>query len=425
MKRRSLLLGILAVGALAAGGAVVSRPEDEGAPYDDYFRTLNAELRRNGPMRPCMVVDLDRLDHNIDAVTLAVRAPKKRFRVVAKSLPSAGLIAYVFKRAATDRLMSFHQPFLNADAQNFPDAEILLGKPLPARSAQLFYQQHKGTLDPARQIQWLIDTPQRLQQYLELANALGTPMRINIEIDVGLHRGGVVNPAALGQLLGLIAANPQRLSFAGFMGYDPHVVKIPRVLGTPEQLFADSMARYQDCVDLLRREHAGLWRDDLTFNGAGSPTYALHTAETLTNDLSVGSGLVKPTDFDVPTLDAHVPACFIATPVLKAHPGLLIPGLEQKSAIFSWWDPNQRETFFIYGGNWMANYESPRGLRRNDLFGHSSNQEIATASPAVGIGVDDHVFLRPTQSEAVFLQFGDLVAVRGGRIEQSWPVYVG
>ncbi len=36
--------------------------------------------------------------------------------------------------------------------------------------------------------------------------------------------------------------------------------------------------------------------------------------------------------------------------------------------------------------------------------------------------VDDHVFLRPTQSEAVMLQFGDLVVVRGGRIVDSWPV---
>ena len=38
-------------------------------------------------------------------------------------------------------------------------ADILLGKPLPVRSAQLFYQQHSGPFDPAKQLQWLIDTP--------------------------------------------------------------------------------------------------------------------------------------------------------------------------------------------------------------------------------------------------------------------------
>jgi D-serine deaminase-like pyridoxal phosphate-dependent protein len=36
--------------------------------------------------------------------------------------------------------------------------------------------------------------------------------------------------------------------------------------------------------------------------------------------------------------------------------------------------------------------------------------------------VDDFIFLRPTQSEAVLLQFGDLVGVRGDKVEQRWSV---
>ncbi|MDR3415511.1 MAG: hypothetical protein P4L83_04920 [Nevskia sp.] len=96
------------------------------------------------------------------------------------------------------------------------------------------------------------------------------------------------------------------------------------------------------------------------------------------------------------------------------------PGFEQGSRILSWWDPNLRETYFIYGGYWMADYESPKGLRFNATYGHSSNQEIVNASPGVGLRVDDQVFLRPWQSEAVLLEFGDLVAVRDGRIVDSW-----
>ncbi len=99
---------------------------------------------------------------------------------------------YIAQRAGTQKLMSFHQPFLNHDAQVFPQSDILLGKPLPVRSAELFYQTHKGPFDPAKQLQWLLDGPERLQQYLALAQGLGTRMRINIELDVGLHRGGSV-----------------------------------------------------------------------------------------------------------------------------------------------------------------------------------------------------------------------------------------
>ncbi len=40
-------------------------------------------------------------------------------------------------------------------------------------------------------IQWLIDTKQRLQQYLEIAQLYALSLHVNIEIDVGLHRGGV------------------------------------------------------------------------------------------------------------------------------------------------------------------------------------------------------------------------------------------
>ena len=86
------------------------------------------------------------------------------------------------------------------------------------------------------------------------------------------------------------------------------------------------------------------------------------------------------------------------------------------------WDRNRRRSFFIYGGKWMARFASPTGLLENPLFGTSSNQAIVNASAAVDLAVDDYLFLRPTQSEAVLLQFGDLLAVRDEAIAGWWPV---
>ncbi len=149
----------------------------------------------------------------------------------------------------------------------------------------------------------------------------------------------------------------------------------------------------------------------------------MHERERTSSEVSVGSALLKPTHYDLPSLEEHQPAAYIATPVLKSTGAVRIPALDGKSALFSWWDPNQRETFFIYGGNWMAEPESPTGLQFNGLYGRSSNQEMINGSHAVGLGVDDQVFLRPTQSESILLQFGDLLAVRDGRIVEQWPVY--
>lgn len=423
-RRRKILLGTVGVAAVGAAGALALRPRDNGAPHEGYFAALNEELKKNGPMCPCMVIDLDRMDRNIELVTQSLRQGGKHYRIVEKSLPSQALIDYVAKRSGTKRLMSFHQPFLNTDARIFPDFDILMGKPLPVRSAELFYAQHKGPFDASRQLQWLIDTPERLQQYLALATGLGTRMRINVEIDVGLHRGGVADNATLGRMLDMIAANPRQLEFAGFMGYDAHVgFGVPKALGTPQELLAKAMAIYQGFADHVRGQYPALWKDDLTLNTGGSPSYKLHEAEKLSTEVSTGTALLKPTHYDIETLAEHVPAAFIATPVVKATGPVEIPALDGKSKVFSWWDVNQRQTYYIYGGWWLGEYESPRGLQFNGILGHSANQENVNGSPATGLKVDDQVFLRPAIAEGVLLQFGDLVTLRGGKVQDHWPVY--
>ena len=86
MKRRHFLIG-----ATAAAAALVwwKRPGDRGQPYDAYFSALNRELARNGPMRPVMVIDLDRLDRNIDRVASTLRDAGKHYRIVAKQEATA------------------------------------------------------------------------------------------------------------------------------------------------------------------------------------------------------------------------------------------------------------------------------------------------------------------------------------------------
>jgi D-serine deaminase-like pyridoxal phosphate-dependent protein len=398
------------------------RPDDDGGSYDPYFRALNATLRQRGPARPTLVLDLDRLDRNIAVLRESIRAPKS-FRVVDKSLPSIPLLEYIFEHAATNRVMSFHQPFLSQVAEQLPNAQILLGKPMPMRSAETFYAGLRGAFDPDRQLQWLIDTPERLAEYATLADRLGRRLRINVEIDVGLHRGGVQDTATLDRILAGIVADPQHLEFAGFMGYDPHVAKVPAWARSRASLIQEVRATYRGYVDFVRQRYPQLWNDQLTLNGAGSPTYRLYEDDTLVNDLSVGSALVKPTDFDLDTLIPHVPALFIATPVLKAGARARLPGLDWLSDLLDWWNPNLARTFFLYGGYWMAHPVSPPGLHNNSLFGRSSNQEMLNGSTRVELGVDDFVFLRPTQSEAVMLQFGDILVVRGPEIVDHWPVF--
>jgi len=420
MRRRTFLLGSAA--AVAVGAML--KPEDNGLPYDKYFSDLNAKLQDEGNYLPTMLVDLDRLDKNILALKSQLN-PDTDFRIVAKSLPSPELLGYIMDQADTNKLMVFHQPFINDIAQRFPNADILLGKPIPVKAAERCYQllkQNESKFDSEKNLQWLIDTPSRAEQYLALAKTLNIKMNLNVELDVGLHRGGLKSFAELDVILDLVANNRNFIEFTGFMGYDPHVVKVPTIVKSPEQAYLESQAVYQGFIQHLYKAKPEYQNAKLTFNGAGSPTLAMHQIKTVCNELSAGSCLVKPIDFDIPTLSQYQAAAFIATPVLKKMSGTELPAAEVAKNVFPLWDPNMEQTFFIYGGKWLADYESPKGLQGNGLFGTSTNQQIVNGSYKVSLNVDDHIFLRPSQSEFVFLQFGEISAIRNGKLVKNWSI---
>ena len=216
-------------------------------------------------------------------------------------------------------------------------------------------------------------------------------------------------------MLDTVRAYNEELRLRGFMGYDAHVPKVPWPRKV-EHASARAKKRYADLLKFAFRGWSDLEEGDWWVNGAGSPTISLHHEESPLNDYSVGSALVKPVAFDLPSLESFEPAAWIAAPVLKRTPGVKIPFAEKLPS------PG-RDALFIYGGKWMAEPCWPEGLRENPVYGVSSNQQMLTVPRGSDIAVDDYVFLRPVQSEAVLLQFGDLCITRGTRHTGNWPVF--
>lgn len=401
----------------ATTSLILWRPGDAGAPHNRYFAQLNKLLKRNGPGHPVMLVDLNRLNRNVDLLAKSVGADKT-YRVVVKSLPSVPLLKHVMERAKTNALMVFHQPFLNAIAESFPQADVLLGKPMPVAAVRTFYKKlGLSTFDPSTQVQWLIDTKERLLQYQNLARQLGIRMRINLEIDVGLHRGGLPQPQAVEPLFDMIKADPGHLVFSGFMGYEPHLTGLGAGLDHPA--VQSVLTAYSGFLDGARERDIPI--ENLTLNGAGSHTLRIYEKDNLMNDLAAGSAVVKPMDFDTWHLTENEPALFIGTPILKQYDKLRIPGDPWFTDLLQRWDPNRRRLHFIYGGYWKAKFVSPKGVP--DAIYHSTNQEPVSTSTSVDLGVDDYMFLRPTQSEHVMLQFGDLLIVKDNQLIDRWPVF--
>ena len=320
----------------------------------------------------------------------------------------------------SNRLMLFHQPFVNEVAKRFPHTDILLGKPMPVAAARNFYTQYEsGEFNSAKQLRWLLDTAERAGQYDALAQELDREMLACIELDVGLHRGGVRTDEQLVSMLEIIQQSPH-LKFCGFMGYEPHVTKVP---GDSIKYRDQAMATYSHYVDVAKEYLGSDWPQDVLLNAGGSPTYQMYNEGHYPfNEMASGSCLVKPSDFDLSSLADHIPASYIATPVLKRLDTLEIPGINI-GGLQSLWNPNRARTFFTYGGYWKAKPESPRGLATNPVFGQSTNQEMLNGSRNINLQPDDWVFLRPTQSEFVFLQFGDIAVYDDGVITERWPVF--
>jgi hypothetical protein len=82
------------------------------------------------------------------------------------------------------------------DGRKVTVLKMLLGKPMPVGAVRTIYANldDGAPFDPASQIQWLLDSEDRLIQYLEFAREKGRKLSVNIEIDVGLHREGSVMP---------------------------------------------------------------------------------------------------------------------------------------------------------------------------------------------------------------------------------------
>jgi D-serine deaminase-like pyridoxal phosphate-dependent protein len=365
---------------------------------------------------PRFLIDRQRLGANAAAVTQ--RASGEGLRLVLKSLPCPALVEHLMARTGTDKLMVFHLPFLIAAAERWPQADLMLGKPLPAAAVEAFYRRSSRLprFDARRQLHWLIDTPQRARVHAAIARRHDTRLQVVIELDVGMHRGGVGTPDELDAVLGELARAGHRLELTGFMGYDAHAGKrVP--WRSRAAAVAAANGRYRALLAHARAAHPELLPERPILNGGGSPTFTAHAGDdSPLTEVAIGSAFVKPAEFDLPQLEAFEPACWIAAPVIKRLRGVRIPFLEWLSPL------SRRDTLFIYGGRWPARPCWPPGLRESALYGPSFNQQFMTVPRSAPVSVDEFVFLRPLQSESLMRSLGPVLVLEQGEVVDEWPV---
>ena len=365
----------------------------------NYFEQIEALLTKQGIARPVALLDLDRVDHNLDLISSRLR---DRLRVVTKSLPCLDLLQYVFERTACNRLMAFHVRFLPMLVQAFPDADILMGKTLLIPSIREFYE--SGAFRSTN-IQWLADTDERLQELVEFSDETGIPLKVNFEVDIGLHRGGLSSQPELIQMLERVQSHSNQVTFTGFMGYEVHVPYYPE----PNVTFDKAMTKLLGFAESITSS------EELTINSGGSSTYYRFQEQPFVNDVSVGSAVVKPAAFNA--LDDHEAALMIAAPVLKR--------LVQPTKAVS----DQRVVYYLYGGGWPAEILYPNCIERspandspNENLLPNQSQYLKSPGQEGEVSVGDMIFFQPLQSDAMF-QFESVLVHRGGELVDWWQSF--
>ena len=197
----------------------------------EYFAKVQKALKREAIAEPLLVVDGNVLNANISQLKPCCPAIWD-FALSQNLCPAAHYWRISLPRADTDRLMTFNATMALQMLDLMPAADQLMGKPLPIAAVSSFFRTlpARKRAEAARQIQFLVDTPQRFTEMRNLAHDKKLHLRVNLEIDVGLHRGGMEPGAEIDNVLQAIANTPN-IELSGLMGYEPHLSKIPKLKG--------------------------------------------------------------------------------------------------------------------------------------------------------------------------------------------------
>ncbi len=413
---------------------VIIKPKKVSSAYQPNFEQLNTELKAHHAGASAGIIDLDALDHNLNFVTSRL-GDNFKLRLTAKSLPSIELLKYLMEKGHTNRLMVFAEPFIAELLTRFDgdSLDMLLGKPLPVEAVGRL-KVYKGW----NNISWLIDTKERLNEYLLFAKREDIKLKLAVEIDVGLHRGGLQTTEELADVIKTLQQNTQYLQLTGLMGYDGHVPYVPFYINKEKAIkkaFVNVQHNYTAFVDELKKHYDAKFISTLMFNGGGSKTYFYYPEFkniTPVNDIAMGSGFLAPTEFPELLELGHKPALYLAGPVLKKIETGKLPHAEILTGMVDLWNPNLRESYFLLGGGWAGDPIGPTGLRKNPFWDSDDknfmnqlpNQALLCSSDQSNLQVGDFVFYQPWEGDGM-LEFKQLVLLRQNKIIGEWETYRG
>ncbi len=209
---------------------------------------------------PALLVDLDVMEKNIDRVAATCRAHgvgwrphtkgQKTVEIISKEL-AAGAIGVTCAKLGEAEVLA------EAGVRDILIANQIVG---PVKTGRL--RNLRLRADPIV----AVDSPSHVAELGAVMQGLGRPLRVVIEVDIGMHRAGVLPGGPVVELAKAIAAQ-QTLRFTGVMGWESHAVTISDPT-EKARVVADAVALLTASADACR--DAGLPVDIVSCGGTGT-----------------------------------------------------------------------------------------------------------------------------------------------------------
>jgi D-serine deaminase-like pyridoxal phosphate-dependent protein len=347
---------------------------------------------------PALVVDLDALERNLDTLARDVAVRGLRLRPHAKSHKTPAIAKMQVARGAVgiccqkvDEAAAFVEEGI---------ADVLVTNEVVApskllRLAQLARQARVGVL---------VDDVRALEPLAQAAQHVGVTVDVYVEVDVGAGRCGV-RPGEPAATLALGVVGEKGLKFAGLQCYHGAAQHLRSPQGRRDAI---ASAAERALASRHAIERAGLQVPIVT--GAGTGTWQHELASGAWDELQVGSYVFMDADY------------------ARNTPGdgerRFEHSLFVQAAIMSVPAPSRA---ICDAGLKAFSFDSglPLVHGRSDLVYRKASDEhgvLEVAAGAVAPGLGERMMLIPGHCDPAVNLYDWIVAYRGRRVEQVWPV---
>jgi D-serine deaminase-like pyridoxal phosphate-dependent protein len=343
---------------------------------------------------PALVLDLDVMERNIERMSAAFRAAGVGWRPHTKAIKVPALAHKLLRAGAlgvTCAKVSEAEVMAYAGIRDILIANQVVGEPKITRLVNLL---------PYADVIVAVDNPANVEALDRAATNKGLPLRVVVEVNIGMNRAGVEPGAAAVDLSRMIDAC-EGLHYAGLMGWEGQTIGIAD-RDLKRQAVEKSVGLLTDTADRCR--DAGLTVEIVSCGGTG--TYELSASLPGVTEVEAGGGIFGDVHYhDHMHVDHEYALTVVGTVTSRPTPTRIITDTGKKTM--------------------SSDAAVPRPLIEAPVTSVNLSAEharIELGAPLEGLRVGDKLEFVVGYTDTTTMLHDQLYGTRDGKVEVVWPI---